>query len=111
MPGKVARRTCCWPSRATSVVLSWPRTFWFGLSLPAVARDELDNPLHGVEHTGEGLLKIIAKDKDFIGCFPGESPGRGNSAVDCGLAGLLDARVDDSIPRQPPIIIEGKGKA
>jgi len=56
------------------------------------------------------LLQIVGKDKDFVGCFLRESPGKGNSGVDGCLATLLQARVDDGVPGQPAVLIEGKGK-
>jgi hypothetical protein len=54
------------------------------------------------------LFEIIGKDKDFIGSFLGEPPGKRNGAVERGLAALFDARVDDGVPRQTPVTVEGK---
>ena len=61
--------------------------FGFPLQLGVV----LDDAFHGLEHARQGLLKVVGKDQDFVRRFLGESPGKGDGAVERGLAALLDA--------------------
>lgn len=81
--------------------------FGFALELEVV----LDNAFHGAKHPGKGLLKIVGKDQNFVRRLLGESPRQGQSAVERGLAALLDAAVKDRIPRQAAVLIEGKGES
>ena len=64
-----------------------------------------DDAFHRLEDTGKGLLEVIGEHKDFVRCFLSESPCQGQSAVKRGLAALLDAAVQDRIPRQAVILM------
>jgi hypothetical protein len=62
------------------------------------------------EHPGQGLLEIVGKDQDFVGCLLSESPRQSDGAVERGLAALLDAAVKDRVVGQAAILIEVKGE-
>ena len=71
----------------------------------------LDDAFHGLEHTGEGLLKVVGEDQDFVGRFLSEAPCQRDGAVQRGLAALLDAAVNDCVPWQPAVFVEVEGQA
>ena len=71
----------------------------------------LDDAFHGAVDARQSLLKVVGQDQDFVRRFLSESPAKGYRAVHRGFAALLDAAVDDRIPRQPAVLIEGEGEA
>ncbi len=70
----------------------------------------LDDARYGFEDSSLGLFKVVGDDENFVRCLLSEGPPKGNRCVGCGLAGLLDTRVDDSVVGKPSTTVERKGQ-
>jgi len=70
----------------------------------------LDNARYGFEDSSLRLFQVVGDDEDLVGCLLREGPPEGNRCVGCGLAGLLDTRLDDSVVGKPSTTVERKSQ-